>query len=283
MNAISAYIKGWGLTLRHFKMWGLLYIFNFLFALLLTFPVFQFLDKKLANTLAIDKMFQQFDFTVFNDIMKEYGDIVGILTDQSLFSSLLFLFLSIFLTGGLLNVFRHREIPFRFAGFWVGCSKFFWRIFGLTILFLIIQGIIVIVFFFLFNGLTSGGLDRFASEAAIYNRAVLLLPFYSFFAMLFWMIQDYSKVLMVQEDLSLFRSVIAGVKFVFRHFFSTFPLYFLNLITFAILLYAYWQIPTGNAIGAAFLIGQLFLVLRIGTKLLNLGSATILYEKIRAV
>lgn len=283
MRAITAYIKGWRISVKHWKMWGLLYVFNILFALLLTFPIFQFLNNKLSNTLALEKMYHQFDFTAVNDILNEYGDIVGILGNQSLLSSLLFLVLSIFLVGGILNVFRHREVPFRFAGFWVGCSKFFWRIFGLTILFLILQGIIAAIFFFIFNGLTAGGLDRFDSEAAIYNRAILVFPFYSFFAMLFWMIQDYSKVVMVQEELSLFRSVIAGTKFVFRHFFSTFPLYFLNLLTFAILLYVYWQIPTGNAIGVAFLIGQLFLVLRIGTKLLNLGSATVLYEEITAV
>lgn len=283
MKAFAAYIKGWRISVKHWKMWGLLYVFNILFALLLTFPVFQFLNSKFSNTLALDKISQQFDFTVLNDILNEYGDIVGILSNQSLLSSILFLVLSIFLVGGILNVFRHREIPFRFAGFWVGCSKFFWRIFGLTILFLIIQGIIAALFFVIFNGLTAGGLDRFDSEAAIYNRAILVFPFYSFFAMLFWMIQDYSKVVMVQEDLSLFRSVIRGIKFVFRHFFSTFPLYFLNLLTFAILLCGYWQIPTGNAIGAAFLIGQLFLVLRIGTKLLNLGSATVLYEEATAV
>ncbi len=283
MKAIATYIKGWGISIKHWKMWGLLYVFNMLFALLLTFPIFQFLNSKLSHTLALEKLSQQFDFTVFNDILNEYGDIVGILSNQTLLSSLLFLILSIFLVGGILNVFRHRDAPFRFAGFWVGCSKFFWRILGLTILFLILQGIIAAIFFFIFNGLTAGGLDRFDSEAAIYNRAILIFPFYSFFAMLFWMIQDYSKVLMVQEDLSLFRSVIAGIKFVFGHFFSTFSLYFLNLLTFAILLYVYWQIPTGNAVGAAFLLGQLFLVLRIGTKLLNLGSATVLYEKIRDV
>ena len=277
MKAISAYIKGWGLSLRHFKMWGLLYIFNLLFALLLTFPTFQFLNGKLSNTLAIDKMFHQFDFTIFNDILGEYGDIVGILTNQSILSSLLFLLLSIFLTGGVLNVFRHRDVPFRFAGFWVGCSKFFWRLFGLTILFLLIQGIVLVAFFFIFNGLTAGGLDRFENEAAIYHRALLVFPFYAFFAMLFWMLQDYIKIVMVDKDISLFRSIGQGIRFVFRNFFSTFFLYLLNALTFVGVLYLYWQIPSGNAIVFGFIIGQLFLFLRIGTKLLNLGSATILY------
>jgi len=278
MNTISTYIKGWGLSLRHWKMWGLLYILNFLFAVLLTFPVFQFLNGKLSNTLAIDRLKDQFDFTIFSDILGEHGDIIGILTNQSLFSSFLFLLLSIFLTGGILNVFRRRDTPFRFAGFWVGCSKFFWRILGLTVLFLIVQAIVISIFWYLFNGLTAGGLDRFSNEAAIYKRAYIVFPIYVVFATIFWMIQDYIKVVMVDKDLSLFRAIGQGIRFTFRNFFSTFFLYLLNGLTFVALLYIYWQIPTGKAMLLGFLVGQLFLILRIGTKLLNLGSATILYD-----
>ena len=135
------------------------------------------------------------------------------------------------------------------------------------------------IFWYIFNGLTAGGLDRFSNEAAIYKRAYIVFPLYVVAAAIFWMIQDYIKVVMVDRDLSLFRAIGQGVRFTFRNFFSTFSLYLLNGLSFAALLYIYWQIPTGKAMLLGFLVGQFFLILRIGTKLLNLGSATILYDK----
>jgi len=273
MNILATYIRGWGSTFKHFKMWGLYYVFNFLFAFLLSFPVFKFLEDKLANTLVVDRLYEQFDFTIFNDILNEYGDIVGILTNQSLIATFLFLLLAVFLTGGILQIFKHRTQAFDFDDFWSACSHYFWRILGLTLLFLVLHGVLLFVFKSILDWLTVGGLDRFNSEVEIYKRGMLLLPFYAIIATIIWMIQDYAKVLMIAEDLSLFRSLREGLRFVFNNFMSTFLLYLINLLVFGLLFYLYWQIPTGNAFLFAFVLGQIFLFLRIGTKLANLASA----------
>ena len=275
MNILATYIRGWGSAFKHYKMWGLYYVFNFLFALLLSFPVFKFLEDKLATTLVVDRLQEQFDFTIFNDILREYGDIVGILTNQSLIATFLFLLLAIFLTGGILQIFKHRTKAFNYANFWGACSQYFWRILGLTILFLVLQYVLFLGFKAIFDALTAGGLDRFNSEAEIYKRGMFLLPFYAIIATIFWMIQDYAKVIMVAEDSSLFRSLRAGIRFVFKNFIPTFLLYLINLLVFGLLFYLYWKIPTGDAFVLAFILGQVFLFLRIGTKLANLASASI--------
>ena len=285
MNILATYIRGWGSAFKHYKMWGLYYVFNFLFALLLTFPVFKFLETKLANTLVVDKLYEQFDFTIFNDILNEYGDIFGILTNQSLIATFLFLLLAVFLTGGILQIFKHRTQAFSFGTFWEACSHYFWRILGLTLIFLLLHGVLLFGFKAIFDALTAGGLTRFNSEVEIYKRAMLLFPFYGITAIVFWMIQDYTKVLMIAEDLSLFRSLQEGIRFVFKNFMSTFLLYLINLLVFGLLFYLYWQIPTGNAFLFAFVLGQVFLFFRIGTKLANLASASIWqrYKMNRAV
>ena len=278
MNILNTYIKGWGLALSHLKLWSFLYIINILFALVVSFPIFRFLNAKLSHSMALDKMSHQFDFSVFDDIMNEYGDVVDFLTSQGIITTFLYLLLSIFFIGGILNVFKHRDVPFRFAGFWTGGSKYYFRIFGLTLFFLILQGLIAILFFSLLSWLTAGGLDRFHSEAEIYKRAMIVFPFYLFVAIVAWMIQDYAKVILVDRDLSLFRAVGQGIRFVFKHFFSTFSLYLLNGLTFAFLFYLYWRTPTAHSILLALLIGQLFLLFRIGMKLVNLGTVTLWYD-----
>jgi len=278
MTVLTIYIKGWGVAFNHLKLWGFLYVINFLFALLVSFPIFRFLDAKLSHSMALDKLYERFDFTVANDIINEYGDVVSFLMNQGIVTSFFFLLVSIFIVGGILYVFRHRNTPFRFADFWIGGAKFYWRILGLTFLFLIIQGLVLFLFFSLFTFLTAGGLDRFHSEAAIYQRAMIVFPFYLFFATIFWMIQDYTKVIMVDKDLSLFSSLGQGIRFVIKNFMSTFLLYFLNLLTFAFIFYLYWRSPASSLVGLALLIGQFFLLFRIGMKLLNLGTATLWYD-----
>lgn len=278
MNILSTYIKGWGLALEHLKLWGFLYIMNILFAIVVSFPIFSFLNAKLSHSMALDKMYHQFDFSVFDDILNEYGDVVDFLTSQGIVTTVIFLLLSIFFIGGILNVFKHRDVPFRFAGFWTGGSKYYFRIFGLTLFFLIIQGLIAFIFFSLLGWLTAGGLDRFHSEGEIYKRVMIVFPFYLFFAIVAWMIQDYAKVILVDRDLSLFKAIGQGIRFVFSHFFSTFFLYFLNGITFVFIFYLYWRTPTAHSVLLALIIGQLFLLFRIGMKMVNLGTATLWYD-----
>lgn len=279
MRVFLTYIEGWVLALRQLKLWALLYLLNFFFALAVSFPAFQFLNEKLAHSVSLDKMSQRFDFTVFDDIMNQHGEVVGFISNQGVLTALLFLLLSVFLTGGILNVLRQGNQSIDSNGFWQGGAKFYWRIFFLTIIFLIFQVVILFLFYSLFNYLTDGGLERFHSEASIFRRAVIVFAIYSFFACICWMIQDYAKVIMVRRNGSLVSSLASAFKFVIRNFGSTFFLYLLNLLTIGLVYWIYWRTPTFSAIGLAFIIGQLVLIFRIGMKLLNLSTASIWYEK----
>ena len=174
-------------------------------------------------------MLAQFDFTVYHDVMNEYGDVVGFLSSQGIVTSGLFLLVTIFLVGGILNVFRYRKDAFNFAPFWTGGATFYGRIFLLTLLFLVLQGVVVFVFYSLLGFLTEGGLDRFHSEAEIYKRAFIVFPFYVLAAIILWMIQDYTKVVMVKKELSLWSSLKEAIVFIRKNFFPSFLLYALNL------------------------------------------------------
>lgn len=190
-----------------------------------------------------------------------------------------YLLLSIFLVGGILNVFKNREQGYNLMIFWSGCSKYFWRMLRLTIYFLLIQLVIFGLFFTLFTSFASGWPERIHNEGAIVQRGLLLLPIYLLISTVFFMIQDYAKIHVVATDKSiLFQPILQAFKWVFKNFSQTFLLYLLNLLTFGLLFFIYWQLDGGNAILAAFLIGQFFILTRIGTKLLNLASATELYQ-----
>lgn len=283
MKFIKAYISGLKATFSKPKMWLLLYVLNFLFAIVLAFPLSSFLGAKFGHTLAADKLLEGFNFTIANDFMNQHGEVIGFILNQSLVALALYLLLSVFLVGGILSIFKNKEASFQSVDFWAGCSTYFWRMLRLTIYFLIFQVIILFLFFTLFSTLTAGGLERFQNESEIAQRGLIILPFYLFFATIFFMVHDYAKVHVVNSSSNglLFTPIRQAFSFVFKNFKSTFLLYLLNLLTFGFLFFLYLKLDAGNAIFLTFLIGQFFVITRIGTKMLNLASATDLYQEIR--
>jgi len=283
MEFIIAYFRGWGLSFRRIGMWALIYVFNFLFAGLATWPLLNMLESKLGHTLAIERLMPGFDFTIFSDIMNQYGDSITVLLDQSGVMVFLFFLFSIFLNGGVLYSFKNGQSPFRFREFWAGCSRYFWRLFRLTIYFLAAYALLAMVFFMGYLHWLGGGLDQLESELVFYQHMRLLGPLFLLLLSVLMMIHDYARVHMIHED-KYFLVVPFWQSFgmVFKHFLSTFSLYWLNLFTFfgVIYLYVLFNRPadSSSAILYTFLVGQVFVFVRIGIKLLNLGSATAYYQ-----
>jgi len=279
MNFITAYTTGLKNIFGKGKLWLLLYALNLIFAIFLAYPLSGFLGNKLGDTLAADKLFEGFDFLIANDFINQYSDAFGVIMNQSVFGLILYLLLSVFLVGGILNIFKQAKEEYSLTDFWSGSGKYFWRMLRLTIYFLLIQIGVLVLFFMLFFTLTAGGLDRFHNEGEILQRGLMLLPFYLLVATIFFMIQDYAKIHIVATDRSLiFKPILQAFRWVFKNFSQTFLLYLLNLLTFGFLFFIYWKLDGGNAVLAIFLIGQFFIIARIGTKLLNLASATELYQ-----
>lgn len=280
MKFVKAYLSGLKTTIGKSKLWLLLYALNFLFALALAFPLSGFLGDKLGPTLAADKFLEGFNFTIANDFMNQHGEVIGLVLNQSLVATILYLLLSVFLVGGILTIFKTKNEGFQFANFWSGCSIYFWRMLRLTVYFLIAQIILLALFFMLFSTLTAGGLERFQNESEIFQRGLILLPFYLFFATVFFMAHDYAKIQVVHTSNNwLFTPIKKAFSFILKNFKSTFLLYLLNLLTFGILFFLYLNLDFSNSIFLTFLIGQFFVISRIGTKLLNLASATDLYQR----
>jgi len=68
MNFITAYTSGLRNIFGKGKLWLLLYALNFLFAILLAYPLSGSLGNKLGDTLAADKLFEKFDYIRFSMI-----------------------------------------------------------------------------------------------------------------------------------------------------------------------------------------------------------------------
>jgi len=279
MKVISALKHGFRLATFNIKLWSLLYLINLLFAGLVVVPLLFYLGDKLAFTKATDRLIGGFDFTLFNDFLNQNPEFLRLLSTQTVVVAVLFILLYVFLTGGILTRLKNMETDLhRLENFWTGCGKYFWRLLRLSFYFALIHLGVAGLFFMIFSWSVEGGLDYFTSEAAIFHRAKICLFFYGFFALFFFMVHDYAKMLVVTRDRPLiFREFWGAFGFVIKNIGTTFGLYLL-LFGLFVLISVLYGLTDGlvHRMGipslVLFLTGQVYVLLQIGFKLMNLGS-----------
>lgn len=268
-------------------MWLGLYLINLGVALLAAIPLFKLLNAQLGHSLAIEKLMPGFDFTVFMDFIHEHGIAFEAVIGQSQFLLLVFLLLYIFLTGGILTTFKDLPKAFDWKDFWSGSAAWFWRFFRLTIYFLILHGVLIVIFVGIYQ-LWLDNSQILLSDQALYRSLVTIICVYLIFATLLVMLHDYTKIHIIHNEPQwLYRSMLETSQLVFKNFGATFGLYLLNLLTFLVLAGIYYLIReviapnSGWTILILLIIGQLFVMGRVGMKLLNLSSGISLYKKIQ--
>ena len=274
MSIISAYKKGWSDLFRLKKMWLLLYVLNLMFALVVAMPLNGLLKLSVGNSLKLNRSIDAFDYTMASDFLNHFGHAFNGILDQSVFVALLFIIVSVFLTGGIIYLLVS-QVRFEFSNFFKGAGKFFWRYLFISILFLFVHGIILFVFFRIFS---SSGLNplQMNSDAALLGKLMWLFPLYLFFAYLVFMIHDFVKIEIASSDITFFKSLLNGIKKVFRNFLKYLGLYLMNLIVAAVLIAVF--IYLRKSIGmryfwAGLLVSQLFVFIRIGLRVVRYGSA----------
>lgn len=284
---LKAYQEGWKKVWIDKKMWVLLYLLNFAFALLTAFPFSGFLSKTVGHTLANSKMLGGFDYEFVTDFMREYGGGMSVILNLSFGIIGLFFIFSIFWMGGILSVLKVNSPTFSFQKFWQGSTIYFWRLTRLTFYFFIMHALVLGIFVFLFISQGVNPLEV-ESEIPIINRFKIFVPIYLILATILFMIQDYAKVHIIHHDGKVITQPIkSAFRFVFKNFRKCFGLYLLNILTFFTFFGIYWLLSnsfksdTTPTILLFFIIGQIFILSRIAVKLLNLGSAFSLYEECR--
>lgn len=286
MTVFSAYKKGLTTTIQNKKLWLVLYGLNIGIALLAALPFSNLIESKLGNSLTINELLNGFSYTVLMDFYYEYVESVWAVLDQSILLLIAFLFLYIFLSGGILKTFLNEDEAFSFQNFWGGCGQFFWRFFRLTFYFLIFHSILLGLFTLLFMVCIKwADPNQLVSEVTLLTTAKFLVPLYLICAIILSLLQDYAKIQIISNNPRMInKSIISALRFVFSQFRKTASLYFLIVLTSIIIIFLYGLLQnlfsnqTGAGILLLFLLGQLFLFARIGLKLWNFAGASKLFK-----
>jgi hypothetical protein len=288
MTAISAYLNGLKWSIQNIKIWIWLYLCNFLLAALAAIPLMSLLEEKLGYSFAAQQLMEGFDYTVYTDFMREYGAAVLPILSQSTLLIIFYVFLSVFLMGGILETCKNVPQKAHFQSFAVGSIKYFWKLFFITLCFLVIHGLVFFLFFNLFMSLIHGGdLKQLDSELVIYWRGGIVLGIYLFFAGIILTIHDFAKIYLVEHNPKwIFTAIKNGIQLVFKNFRATFCLSILNWLIFGLLSFIYLQLrgddlnSTVGGLWFIFILGQVFILIKMGLKILNLASKTGLYKQI---
>lgn len=268
------------------KIWFILYALTFVLAVFVAYPLHQYLEEKVGNSLMVNDLVEGFNYTFYADFMNHYGDGISPIFNQSFYIIILYLVLFIFLTGGILKTFIHRPHFYSPAIFWSNCATYFGKIFRLSFYFFIIHGIILAIFLTIFNMITKGMTPtNLESEGIIFVTIKYMTPIYILFASFFFMWQDYTKISLVKNEYKwIFQAMKNALVFIKNNFRKAFGLYLLNMLLLGLVfiinyfITTTFEIRSSNTILLSFFLSQLFIIARLGLKLINLSSAGHLYS-----
>lgn len=279
-QVLSTYASAIKLLFLKWPVWLLVFICNFIFALFIALPFSRLLDQIAAYSEAPLQGLKQFDIYFIGDIINNYGPELHMIWGQVLIFVLLYLILNIFLAGGLIENYIHVFERFSMSAFFANCAKHFWCLFRLALYFIVVQIIVVAFLIFIYGklGLSPFELD---SEMTLISRSRMML--FIFVILFIWidMVLECAKVILVaQRKRGFVLPYILRTKFfVLRNFFSVAALYILCTLTFLFILGLYavlndiFNMTSMTSIVIAFLLAQVYLFLRVGSRLLYMTTA----------
>ncbi len=264
-------ISGLRVVFRYTKGIFYLYLLTLITAALLAWPLGDWLDSNVGDSLMVAEMESGFNYTVFNDFMNMAGNSgISILSSIATWGILLAVLVYCFLSAGIVGTFKIYPMPFKGKEFWHNCAHYFWRFFRAAVFFSLMQIVLLVAFFYLYSWLTNGiSPIHLTDDAKITQWLYVLTPFYLIISgfLLCW--QDYTKALIVRWDerwvisamMQAFRIMRKKFRAVMGTFLSYALLFALTMIIF------YWvhglfDIHTNFSIFLSFFLTQILLILR---------------------
>ena len=270
---------------KSWKMIILLFVVNFLIAVLVAYGFRSELLAGFGNSLLPERLMGGFDATVYNDFLRNNPSLMTPFWGQ-LFWLFVFSFaLNTLFGGGIVKGLQRGAERFSVAEFIADCGTYVLRL----LLLLVVAGVglaIVGLIWFLIVGVVYGALSSGATTEVPYVSSFLISAVLFLVPMVtLLMIVDYTKVAMILDDeRSPFRALGAGAKFVMKNFLATTAWQWFMILIAVVLVLLYWLIEgnlamaTGFGIFIVFLLQQASIGGRIWVRLATIGGQMRLFE-----
>ncbi|MEL7221914.1 MAG: hypothetical protein AAGJ93_11385 [Bacteroidota bacterium] len=277
---VQALQAGFSDSRRYWRVLIPFYTITLLLAGLTALPWRALIYAEAGQSLILTDLVKGFNYTFLNDFLQNYGAALGPLLNLSLLALIPYLLAMVFLVAGLIALIVKAPATYERAVFWGGGGEYFSRILRLTLLFLLVHGLVLFLFIWLYLTVIQG-----ASPAKLDNEGIItaslnwIIPLYVLVAAFVFMWQDYAKVFLIrQKERWIWRPIGQSIRFVVQNFKDCYITYLLNMLLLALvflvnhLITAAFEIDSAYTIFASFLISQVFLLARYVLKVVNLGS-----------
>ncbi len=272
------------MSFRAMKMAFLIYCINLILALLVVFPMLNFLKEGFGYSMLPDALLKGFDFTSLTEFLRSFKGLATIIA-QARWLIFFYLIVSIFMSGGILFIFNSNE-KFSIKAFLNGCVHYFFRFIKLFLYMLVFNLLIAVVVYLPMSLIVSSASDTVASEASLFYIVLVSVIIHLILLIILQMVTYYTKICIVSEDSrKVFRTIFCSLKFVFKNFASALPLFLLQLIVPLLLLVILFVLnraigmTSGFTILIMFFIQQGFIFSRVFSRVWMFGSQYNLYSK----
>jgi len=284
MSILKAYSRGLSRSIRSLKMISVVYGVVLFTGLLFLFPFLSALREASGLTMAVEKMMQGFDYTVYSELLRFHGEGLKTMMMVAFWLVLFFVVVSVFLAGGILGRLVDREKRFSLSSFFADCGRWFFRFLRWGFYYVILQGLVAAAVFVPAGFLLAKRFKAGVPEDHLFHTALWFGILYLILSFWFVIIGDYTRIGLVAGDSKkVFREFRMAVKFVVRHFFATYGLYLLLLVVPVLTMFLFMKFigssdpATAGAVVLLFFLQQLYIWLRGGFRIWVLASQTEYY------
>jgi len=279
MNILKAYTSGLKSAGRTWKMTTFIYIITLVLGIIIALPFLGELKRQAGNSMSINNLLAGYDHTVFMEFFTKTVVNLGQFIRQGLWVAILFIIVSIFLSGGILHIFSDKTYPFTLERFFSGSIKYFLRFLKLSAYMVIFYLVVTMIIFLTILLITAGSVSSTGSEKSAFFIVFIGLCFWLVVMIYFLIIADYTRFAIVRNDTrKVFRTIFQSVKFVSVKFPFTYGLYLMLLVAPVLLFYLYSLLSnvigmtSGITILIMFIIQQMFIWSRVFTRVWTFAS-----------
>jgi hypothetical protein len=274
MEIIQFFRDGVHTTNQRLKVAVYLWLVNLVFSLLIVMPIYHLFDKTFSRSLAADYLVQGMDFLWLGDIFYKYQNLYPALIGWIIFPGILFLFLSLYLEGGIIGRIAAADEKVDLGNFFGDCGKYFFRFFRVFLIsclgYLIVFGIIFMIVSALLSLWTKNASTEWPLILSSNLKFLIMVLLFSLIRMFF----DYVKVRLVAEkSKKTIKATLLNFSFIGKRFFRAWLLYLLvglvTIILAVVYLALYQPLPKlGFLLVIAFIWQQAYIFSKMWTKVL---------------
>lgn len=239
--------------LRQWRIAAIVYFFQLCLALTVGLQVFNVLEASIGNSLEINKLIENYDYTVISDFLKIHGASITPLLGQLRWLVLIYVLFAVFIDAGML-VSASKSKEAKVLDFWQGGANYFLSFLKVALLFLVFTAIWTILIFLPHGIFFQPALEYFPNEKYVIWGTIISFVIYVWGLSYLFLWSVCSRFWNIQNGTSFFTSLKKGWQHFWQHKNRYWGLLCLFFVLQTVLIALYWILSSFLGMTSPFLI-----------------------------